>query len=426
MTELYNFFINKTILILGFGLEGKSTLKILEGSPSQGTIPCEIIIADKIPEVIADLPYKTYSGEDYLDAIYNDDVDIIMKSPGIPLLGEIPASIKEKITSQTDLLLRFRKNKIIGVTGTKGKSTTSSLIHHILKSCGKPVELIGNIGVPPLEFIISQGDYLPRVGGETDSAVTAVCEISCHQLEYVKASPDVAILLNIFEEHLDHYNSFEDYKKAKENIFRFQHGNDVLIQGDDEDLKKYRVLINPENAKLRGEHNYNNMAVAIKTAVIFGCDEKEAVCAAESFGGLPHRLEVFAEINGVEFVNDSISTIPEAVIAAIDAFPDTDTLIIGGMDRGINYNELIAFLPNCGIMNLIALPDSGWKIADLIPADSNLNIKYTKNMEKAVRYALKVTKKRCILSPAAASYGFYKNFEERGEHFKKLVKSINM
>lgn len=406
MTELRDFFKDKRILILGFGLEGKSTLEILKA------ISCEIIIADKNPEAVKDLPFEICTGEEYLSAIYDNVIDIIMKSPGIPLLGEIPAHVKDKITCQTDLLLRFRKNKIIGITGTKGKSTVSSLIFHILNYCGKPAELIGNIGVPPLE-----NEYTPET--------ILVCEMSCHQLEYVKASPDVAIFLNLYEEHLDHYNSFEDYRAAKENIFRFQkpEAGDILIRGEDEDLKIYRALINPENSKLRGEHNYNNMAVAVKAAVLFGCDEGEAVKAAESFPGLPHRLEVFTEINGVKYVNDSISTIPAAVIAAVDAFPDTDTLIIGGMDRGINYSLLIDFLEKNVIINIIALPDSGHKVADMLTARGDRpNLYRAKDMQDAVNHAVKVTKRRCILSPAAASYGFYKNFEERGEHFKETVK----
>ncbi|MCL2018820.1 MAG: UDP-N-acetylmuramoyl-L-alanine--D-glutamate ligase [Oscillospiraceae bacterium] len=410
MTELHNFFRNKKVLILGFGLEGRSTLKILK------QLPCEIIIADKNAEAVKDLPYKTHVGEDYLNALYTCDYDIIMKSPGIPLLGIIPDAVKQKITSQTDLLLRFRKNTIVGITGTKGKSTVSSLVYYILKSCGKNTALIGNIGVPPLE-------------NEYDPETILVCEMSCHQLEYVKASPDVAVLLNIYEEHLDHYNSFEDYAATKENIFKYQREGDISIRGEDEDLHRFRAMIEPEKTKLRGEFNYNNIAVALKVTAIFGCDPEKALTAAQNFAALPHRLELFAEINGVEWVNDSISTIPRASILAVEAFPDTDTLIIGGMDRGINYDELIYFLQKVdktqkhGIINLIALPDSGYKIADALTAEG-LAVYRAKDLTDAVKHAAKVTKRRCILSPAAASYGFYKNFEERGEHFKSLVEIL--
>jgi UDP-N-acetylmuramoylalanine--D-glutamate ligase len=415
MTELLNFFNEKKVLILGFGLEGKSTLKLIED------LPCEIVIADKNPEALQDLPYILYEGDNYLDSLHDGSIDIIMKSPGISFKGlEIPDYIKQKITSQTDLLLRFRQNKIIGITGTKGKSTVSSLIHHILKYCGKNAELIGNIGIPPLETQFPPETIL-------------VCEMSCHQLEYVKASPNTAVYLNLYEEHLDHYNSFEDYRAAKENIFLYQNENDLLIYN--KELISLKLLSSkarklemayedfiPVKTFLQGKHNQYNINVAVAACVHMGCNKAEAIKAAETFTGLPHRLEFVCRINGAEFINDSISTIPKAVISAYEAYPDTDTIIIGGMDRGINYTELIDFLPESGIINVIALPDSGYKIVESLLM-TTLKIYCARDMEDAVGHAVKVTKTRCILSPAAASYGFYKNFEERGEHFKELLKS---
>jgi UDP-N-acetylmuramoylalanine--D-glutamate ligase len=416
-----NFFTNKTVLVLGLGLEGRSTFDILRN------ISCEIIVADKNPEAVKGLNCKTYTGENYLDALYDSEVDIIMKSPGISFKGlEIPAEIKAKITSQTDLLLRFRRNKIIGITGTKGKSTVSSLIEHILTSCGKEAALIGNIGVPPLAKQFTPETIL-------------VTEMSCHQLEFVQASPDVAVFLNLYEEHLDHYNSFADYRAAKENIFLHQKSGDLLIYLDELEspkllsTKSEKLALSYKNAgnyksKLPGEHNNYNISVALEVCKRFNCDEKIMLEAVESFCGLPHRLEFVAVINGAEYVNDSICTIPRAAVLAVEAFPDTDTLILGGMDRGVDYSELVNFLLNldktkkCDIINLVVLPDSGHKVANMLK-HSVLNIFYAQNMEDAVQYAVKVTKRRCILSPAAASYNTYKNFEERGEHFKALVRS---
>jgi len=385
LDRLRDFFRGKKTLILGYGLEGQSTERLLK------TLDC----AAKTD--IADMKF----GADYLNAL-DGDYDIIMKSPGIALFDNY-RHIAEKITSQTDLFLRFRDNITVGVTGTKGKSTTSSLIYHILTVCGFKARLIGNIGVPPLDI----------VGEMTDEEII-VMELSCHQLEYVKASPNIAVLLNIFEEHLDHYVDFEHYKAAKENIYKYKH--DLLIRGDDNDLPRYRAMIDANAAKLRGEHNYNNMAVAVKAAVYLGCGGASAVKAAESFTGLEHRLELFKEAGGVKWVNDSISTVPQAAIAALEAFRETDTLIIGGMDRGIDYTPLIEFL-NVRDINVIALPDSGHKIAESL----TVPVYKAADMEDAVNCAKKITRKCCILSPAAASYGFYKNFEERGAHFKSLV-----
>ncbi|MBQ8841397.1 MAG: UDP-N-acetylmuramoyl-L-alanine--D-glutamate ligase, partial [Ruminiclostridium sp.] len=213
--KLEEFFKGKRVLILGLGREGRSTLDILKN------IDCTIGIADRNLIATDELSeYELYLGENYLNCL--GSFDIIMKSPGIALLNMVSDEIKAKITSQTDLLLRFRENTIIGITGTKGKSTTSSLTCHILKECGKNAILIGNIGIPPLE----------RIDEFTEDTII-VCEMSCHQLEYVQASPDIAVLLNIFEEHLDHYVDFNAYKNAKENIYHFMDEKGTLIIGSD-------------------------------------------------------------------------------------------------------------------------------------------------------------------------------------------------
>ncbi|MDR0223152.1 MAG: UDP-N-acetylmuramoyl-L-alanine--D-glutamate ligase [Oscillospiraceae bacterium] len=406
LDKLCEFFRGKKTLILGFGLEGRSTLRLLE------ELNCaqKIAVADKNA---VDARYPSFCGEDYLEAL-NGDFDVIMKTPGIALFDKFDR-IGEKITSQTDLFLRFRENVTVGITGTKGKSTTSSLLRHILVNCGKKARLIGNIGVPPLEICLEE------TGGLSGGVI--VFEMSCHQLEYVKASPDVAVLLNVYEEHLDHYADFGRYRAAKENIFKYQKKGDISIRADEENAEISRVerLLAANGLKLRGAHNLRNAATAVYAAELLGCGEKAAVKAAESFGGLPHRLELFAEIGGVKWVDDSISTVPAAAIAAVKAFPETDTLIVGGMDRGIDYAPLTEFLNNSGAVdNVIALPDSGHKVAESLDA-VKIGVYKAKDMTDAVNRAKIITKSCCVLSPAAASYGFYKNFEERGEVFKNAV-----
>ena len=431
--KLRNFFEGKKVLILGFGREGRSTFELIK------EFNCTIGIADQDLDITPELEqFELFSGENYLDAI--SKYDIVVKTPGIALFDKLSDKDKLKITGQTDLLLRFCSNRIIGVTGTKGKSTTSSLIHHILEHCGKKSVLIGNIGIPPLMITDSI---------EKDTII--VCEMSCHQLEYVQASPDIAVLLNIYEEHLDHYVDFNAYKQAKENIFRYQGHNDTLIYNkecyseelnsmpskkisasqDEEadiyisgkDIVLYAKTIPYEKIapKLAGTHNLYNIAVALCAAMECGINWEEAIEAVHSFNGLEHRMELVRSVNGVKYVNDSISTIPLATINAVKAF-SADTVIIGGMDRGINYDVLIAYLNTGVVANVICLPDSGYRIADMLNTDSC--VFRAANMEEAVRKAYKVTKKCCVLSPAAASYGFYKNFEERGKHFKELVNKL--
>ncbi len=429
LKKLENFFKGKRVLILGLGREGRSTLDILKN------IDCTIGIADKNLTPTPELEqYELYLGDNYLDCLAK--FDIIMKSPGIALLDMVSDDIKAKITSQTDLLLRFRSNTLIGITGTKGKSTTSSLTCHILKECGKNAVLIGNIGIPPLERI-----------SEFEEDTIIVCEMSCHQLEYVQASPDIAVLLNVFEEHLDHYVDFDAYRGAKENIYHYMNENGTLIIGSDcvhekigcgivtasldheadifvteniLNINGIEISIDDISTKLIGHHNFYNIGIAMCIALTLGCDKEDALKAVSTFTGLPHRLENVGTFGGVQYINDSISTCPSTAIAAVKSFDKVDTIIIGGMDRGIDYTELVSFLNGSDIENVILLPDSGYRIFPDLDGGKRSIFK-AKSLADAVRHAKNVTKVRCLLSPAAASYGFYKNFEERGEHFKILV-----
>lgn len=426
-------FENKRAVILGFGREGKIWLEILH------RLGCcrEIAVADMNPiDVnILDIPDITaICGERYLDECKK--YDVILQSPGVAIKNRFDDKTKAKIFTQTEALLRLKPCKIIGVTGTKGKSTTSSLIYHFLKACGIPAMLIGNIGVPPLQRL-----------DEMNANTVAVCEMSCHQLEFVSYSPDIAVLLNIFPEHLDHYADFDAYAAAKRNIALYQDksgcsfinadclpletkgtvfsaafGKKADVWTDGRSIFLYGREISGERiiTKLRGSHNLYNIAVALAAAEQAGADMDTCLNSLPEFGGLEHRLEYVATINGVEFINDSISTIPEAAIAAVNAFDSADCLILGGMDRGITYDVLGDFLNTGVVENVILLPDSGRRIGKLI-TNKNVKIFNAENMEQAVALAKQHAKKRVILSPASASYGFYRNFEERGRHFKQLV-----
>lgn len=426
------FFEGKRAAILGFGREGRVWLDILN------KLGCcaEIAIADR-NEVKAE-GVTLLCGEDYLDRAKS--YDLLLQSPGVIIKDKLTADEKAKILTQTELLLRLRPCKVIGVTGTKGKSTTSSLVHHFLKASGVPTMLIGNIGVPPLE----------RFEEMTPDTV-AVCELSCHQLEFVQHSPEVSVLLNIFPEHLDHYTGFDAYKAAKENIWRYQNDRDTAIincdilpengegrvisasfggsadiMTDGGDITLFdRVIPAAEiNTRLRGKHNVYNIAVALQAAVLGGADIEKSLASLPDFGGLPHRLEYIATVDGVEYINDSICTIPEAAIAAVEAFPDgADCIIVGGMERCIPYDKLTDFINTGVVENVILLPDTGERIAEAI-TNKAVNIVMAAGLPDAVKAARAFAKRRVILCPAAASYGFYKNFEERGEHFRELVRTL--
>ena len=431
--ELKPIFNGKRAVILGFGREGKTWLELLQ------RLKCaaEIAVADMNPLEFDDPDIKPITGDHYLEECA--EYDIILQSPGVIIKNRLNSAAKAKILTQTELLLRFRPCKIIGVTGTKGKSTTSSLIYHFLQANGIPSMLIGNIGVPPLKRL-----------EEMTSDTVAVCEMSCHQLEFAKHSPNVAVLLNIFPEHLDHYVDFDAYANAKRNIARFQEKTDFAfvnadlfpiesegnikscafgkkadVWTDGHSIYLNGIEITPDKIKTRlcGKHNLYNIAVALAAAEKTGADVQKCLDSLSEFGGLEHRLERVAVINGVEYINDSISTIPEAAIASVLAFDGADCLILGGMDRGISYDVLGDFLNTGVVENVILLPDSGRRIGKLI-TNHDVSVIEAENMEKAVTIASQVAKRRVILSPASASYGFYRNFEERGRHFKELVNAL--
>lgn len=424
--EIINYLTGKSILILGYGREGKSALDFIRANLPDA----RVAVADQ--QTLALDGVETISGDDYLQAI--DNFDIAIKSPGVVVKDYLDATQKAKITSLTDLFLRFCKNTVIGVTGTKGKSTTSSLIQHILHESGKDSILIGNIGKPCF-------DILDDIRPET----IIVFELSSHQLEFVQASPHIAILLNIYQEHFDHYVDAEGYYNAKKNIFHYQGADDVLIYGDifqhasHEELDAYpmqkidifRDINIPREfikTNLLGEHNYYNILAASAACEACGVAQDDILNAVATFNGLPHRLQFVGEFKNIKFYNDSIATAQEAVINAVKAIGDVDTLILGGMDRGLDYHPLVDFLRGSQVRNIILLPntiESFDRIFNEAPRSQILIP--VENMEQAVKTAYEITAEHhtCLLSPAAASYGFYKNFEERGTDFCNLVKKYS-
>ncbi|MFV0380532.1 MAG: UDP-N-acetylmuramoyl-L-alanine--D-glutamate ligase [Anaerorhabdus sp.] len=415
---------NKNILIWGYGKEGKSTLKFLK----EFCINTKISIMDDKEVVIDDKNISVGRDYDF------EEFDYVFKSPGIVLDKN---KKNQDIISQTDIFVECFRDNIIGVTGTKGKSTTSSLIAFILKSVGKKVELVGNIGVPCLD-----------VWDKVDDDTIIVFEISCHQLEYIKVSPKYAVLLNIYPEHLDHYGTFEEYSAAKKNIYRFQKHGDTLIINEDIKVSNLssnviecsignntfnegiivfdRKIYLEEYTNLLGVHNRYNIAIAYLILEKFNITEKMFLKALSQFKPLPHRLEIVGKYNDILFVDDSISTIGQSTISAIKSINNVGVVLIGGMDRGIDYSDLVDFLINCDIEYIILMYASGKRIAKMLDdTGTNKQYLYKNNLQDAVDYVkkLKLNNKVCLLSPAAASYGDFINFEDRGNKFKEMVKN---
>lgn len=404
------------IAILGYGREGQSTHKLIKSLLPEK----EVLIADD-KSLMADCTLQDPRLENYT---------LYIKTPGISM-KKLQALDRNKITSQTDIFLQLYSAQTIGITGTKGKSTTSNLVYKILADQGFDVLLAGNIGLPLLEII-------PNIKEDT----IIVAELSAHQLEFVHYSPKVSVLLNLFEEHLDHFENYEQYKNAKYNIATKQRKNDVFIFN--KNSKEIKVLLEKtplqsrqkpfskeeatiEANYLKGEHNQMNILSAILASQEFGAKKEEAETTAKNFQPLAHRLEYVGEKNGVTYYNDSISTIPQATIEALKALKKVQTLILGGMDRGIDYSPIVEQIGEFEVKNIAFVGQAGRRIyKEMKEKANNYNCLLSDDYKEIVSWCKANTQKEkiCLLSPAASSYDMFTNFEHRGEVFKQLIMEI--
>ncbi len=455
---------DKKILILGFGREGQSTYSHLRKYLPQSTIG----IADKTAydkldgdiknKLRKDKNISLHFGTGHLKALkkYN----LIIKSPGIPnKLKEIKDAKAKGIefTSQTKIFFEECKGIIVGVTGTKGKSTTTTLIYHILITAGEEAVMLGNIGKPPL-------DYLKNNKAKTIN----VFEMSSHQLSDMTESPDIAVLLNIFPEHLDYYENFDDYFNAKKNITKFQRSEDYFIYNFDDKnlrrivketkaetlafsrsfqkeayLKQDSILVrsgkniikvlSKNDIKLKGIHNLNNIMASVLAARVLGVSVKAIKKGVKTFNSLPVRLEEIGIYRNILFVLDALATIPEATIAAIETYKgNVGTLICGGFDRGQNYKEFAKEIIKNKVQNLVLFPTTGERIWNEI---ESLKLKqhklpnhvFVNNMDDAVKTCYEVTEKGkvCLLSAASSSFSVFKNYEEESKLFREAVKKYS-
>lgn len=392
--SIVNILNNKRILIWGYGREGQSTQHFLTKFVDAASV-------------------DIFEGK--RDEIDEEAYDYIIKSPGIPMDDDNP-----KYISQTELFLQEYRDKVIGITGTKGKSTTSAMMYHVLSKClNKKIIFLGNIGEPCMDYF-----------GEIDDDTIIVFEMSCHQLAHVSVSPHIAVFLNLYEEHLDYYKSMDKYFRAKANITKHQTEKDFFFVGSNvpliETRAKTKVMENLQadnyQLKVLGDHNnYNAEYVFTIATSLFNLESAAVKEALKSFNGLPHRLQFVGNIDGIDYYDDSISTIPNATISALLSVPNSETVLIGGMDRGIDYSVLIEFIKNHSEYQYIMAYDSGKRIYEEVKHYDYCH--YEKDLELSVAKAKSITKKgkACILSPASASYGYFKNFEQRGEIFQSYL-----
>ncbi len=438
---------DKKILVLGFGKEGKDNYLAL-----RKLFPEKIIaIADKLE--FKELSkrnqeflkkgknLKLYLGKNYLESLKN--YQLIIKTPGIKLSSLKPFLRKKtKVTSQTEIFFEYCLGKIIGVTGTKGKGTTSSLIYQILKKGKFRTHLIGNIGRPVFKTLL-----------KAKKEDIFVYELSSHQLQFLKKSPYIAVFLNLYPDHLDYYKNFKEYCQAKESITSYQTKKDYFIYNSEQKLlreiakkskakkiafnikkiKNLEKIISRKEIPLKGDFNLLNILAAVLVGEIFNIPSKDIKKAIKSFKPLAHRLEFVGRYKGIEFYNDSFATIPQATIVALDALgKKVKTLILGGSSkREIDFPVLAKKILKSKIENLILFPYTGkkiWKeVLNFKKDEKNLPKSFfVSSMAEAVKTVYKHTRKGsiCLLSPASASFSVFRNYKERGNLFKKYVKSL--
>lgn len=397
---------DKKILILGFGMEGKATWAFLKKYfPNQN-----IGVADK------------KDGSDYLDKQKN--YDLVVKSPGIP-----KRFVTRPYTTATNIFFANVRGKTIGVTGSKGKSTTASLIYAILKQAGLKAHLVGNIGNPMLSSLL-------KSNGKND---IWVLELSSFQLDDIKYSPHISVIINLFKGHTDYHGTVGEYFFAKKNIVAQARSNDYFIYNPDfQELVQLvkvtkakaipfidKLPFDEKNIPLLGKHNRDNVRSAVTVANIFAIPKQKIITAVKNFKSLPHRLELVGTFKNITFYDDAIATIPQATVKAIETLKNIGTILLGGQDRDYDYSELADTLIAYNISNVVLFPDSGEKILKVLKSKTEKLplIFTTKSMEEAVKFAYKQTPKGtiCLLSSAAPSFSLWRNFEEKGNLFQKYV-----
>ncbi|MBR6291347.1 MAG: UDP-N-acetylmuramoyl-L-alanine--D-glutamate ligase [Bacteroidales bacterium] len=411
----------RKILIAGYGREGKSA---------------EHLIQRLVPDTPYTIATQVEDGrwKDQSDKWHDEwPFDMVIKSPGIPNF-QFP-SFNFQLSSLTDLFLQVYGDMTIGVTGTKGKSTTASLIHHLLPGS----ILAGNIGIPLFDIL-----------DELREGSIVVAELSCHQLENIHRSPHISVLLNLFQEHLDHYENYMGYKMAKMQIGLHQQPGDHLFWCADATeldglvrtlpmpgvLHPYSLAdISSEECNvlkclpLEGDHNRSNAIVACRVAgIVLRQPISTFNFQLSTFHGLRHRMEKIGTVAGITWYDDSISTIPAAAIAAVKALGRVDTFILGGFDRGIDYSPLVEFLKEAHLCNVVFVGKAGKRIYNQL---STFNFQFSTLIEddytKIVPWCAEHTPQGgvVLLSPAAASYDAFKNFEHRGDFFREQIFKLN-
>jgi UDP-N-acetylmuramoylalanine--D-glutamate ligase len=432
------------IAILGYGSQGASALEYWDLPENS------ITVCDENRNLTVPTGTATQLGPDYLQDL--EAFELIVRSPSVHPADIVAANpdtpdILERVTSNTNEFMKVCPTaNIIGVTGTKGKGTTSSLITRMLENDGFRVHLGGNIGTPPLDML--QDDIQP------DDWV--VLELANFQLIDLKVSPHMGVCLMVAPEHMDWHATVEEYYRAKQQMFVNQslddiaiyyaenpHSKEIASASPGETLPYYedpgayvrdgKVVIrgieicDTSEITLLGEHNWQNICAAITAVWQVTTNLVPIQMTIRSFGGLPYRLEKIEEIDGVSYYNDSFGTTPETAIVAIKALPQPKILILGGSDKGADYTDLAETVVEGNVKTVVAIGITGPAIADALrEAGYDHIIEGAETMERIVQQAtsLAIEGDAVLLSTACASFDMFKNYQDRGDQFNRAVRSL--
>ena len=457
LEEFNNFLDGKQVAIIGMGVSNIPLLDYFYDKNAKVTVFSTNALSDEIMAKINKYRYEVELGEDNLSRLKG--FDIIFRSPSaLPTKHEFQSEVKKGaiLTSEIEMVLKLAPCKIIGVTGTEGKTTTTSLIYEICKKAGYNCFLGGNIGKPIFTKI-----------NQMKPEDIVILELSSFQLMGMTVSPNIAVVTNIFPDHLNVHKSYEEYQDAKKSIFRNQTEEGIVILNKDNEITekfadevkgktiffsstkklkngyvydredgfikkctdgKCEKILNKNDIKLRGIHNYENICSALAATETVASKEAQ-IEAVKNFKGVEHRLEFVREIDGVKYYNDSIGTSPASTIAGLNAFDENIILLAGGSDKGLDYKEIGEVIAK-KVGTLILTGPTAQKIEEAtkqaLSEEKSIKIIHTNNLEESVKVAKEKARSGDIvlLSPASASFDAFKNFEERGNYFKTLVNNL--
>ena len=459
LIELNNYLKNRKVAIIGLGVSNIPLIDYMHKYDAKVTVFDNRIIED-IPKdtlkKITDYAMDFSFGPNNLSKLKG--FDIVFRSPSC--LPTVPELVEEAnrgaiITTEIELLMKLCPGKVIGVTGSDGKTTTTSLIYEILKASGFNCYLGGNIGTP----------LFTKLEEMTPEDIV-VLELSSFQLMGMEISPDISVITNITPNHLNVHSSYEEYIDAKKNVFKYQNEDGIVVLNYDNELTKEaakeangkviffssqnklddgiildgdtikecndklrRHILNTNLVNLKGTHNYENICAAIAATKSL-VDIETAVKAVKEFKGVQHRLEFIRKIDGVKWYNDSIGTSPTRTIAGVNSFAERIVLIAGGYDKHLDYTPIAKPILE-KVSKLILIGDTAPKIFDAVKEEAekqnkDLPIYMCDKFEDVVTTAKKIAKSGEIVlfSPASASFDMFRNFEERGNKFKELVNNL--